>query len=131
PDAVDVTANGVLQEHSAVRQARLGIDLRLGDALEISAARTSQDRQLAPGQLRAEVLRLRAKKHLRERILVQVADVAGAIVVLAIARDCEVAIDGDIVLRLARERRAMKALPAQTRRPFQIMLEALANNVAD
>src|ERR1035437_6747353 len=55
---------------------------------------------------------------------------AGAVVVLAVARNCQIAIDRDVVFRLPFERAAMKALPFEPGHPFQIILQALAGNIA-
>ena len=56
---------------------------------------------------------------------------SGAVVILAIAGDGEVAIDREIVLRFPGEGAAGEALAFEPRRPFIIQLEALAKDVAD
>jgi len=71
------------------------------------------------------------RKDLLEAVVLEIADVTGPIVILAIARNRLVAIDGEVVIGFSRQRPASEALPAQPRRPFQIEFPSFANHVAD
>src|ERR1035437_8758465 len=56
---------------------------------------------------------------------------AGAVVVLAIAGDRQIAVDGQVVIRLTPERPAVKPLAFEPGRPFEIPLQRFAQKVAD
>src|SRR6185437_9329471 len=76
------------------------------------------DRQLSLRERFPHALRLRAKEHVLETLLVQVPQVARTVVIMAIARQRAVAIDCDVVFGKAGKRAAIKHLAAQFRAPL-------------
>src|SRR5436190_15870101 len=77
------------------------------------------------------MLRLWSEENLLKRVFVQIPHVPCAIVILAIARNCQIAVYCNIIFRLAGQGGAVKPLAAKFRGGFQVKLQPLANNVAD
>ena len=112
-------APGAALARLLARQPGHGPGLGFRHALQIPAAGAGHNRQLPFGQLLAEAPGHGAEEHFRERILVQIAQMAGAVVVLATARDRQIAVDGQVVFRLAPQRPAIEPLPFEPGRPLQ------------
>ena len=115
----------------SVRQPGDRSGLGFWHPLQIPASSTGHNGQLPLGQILPETLRHGAEEHLRESILVQIAQMAGAVVVLATARDREVAVNGEVVFGLAAERAAIESLPSEPGGPLQPIPHDLADKVAD
>src|SRR6185312_2661631 len=118
-DAIDVATNRVLQKHPAIWQARFDfVQLGFFDAPQITAMRARADRQFSFRQCIPKTLRLFAEENFLETMLVQVAQFSRAIVIMAIAGQRAVAIDGDVVFGNPGKCAAIKSLSAQTRAPL-------------
>jgi hypothetical protein len=70
------------------------------------------------------------KKHLLEAVFLEVANVAGSVVILAIAGNRLIAVDGEIVLRFTCQCAAGEPLAAEPDRPLQVKLDPLTNHIA-
>src|SRR5882672_6050854 len=89
------------------------------------------DCQFAFRQVFPETACHRAKENLIERVLVQIPNVAGSVIILAITGDGQIAINREIVLRFPGESPTGEALAFEPGRPFQVQLETLANYIAE
>src|SRR6266478_4354010 len=89
------------------------LDLRFGYTLEVSAPCARHNWQFSLCQFRPQMLGLGAEQNLLERILVQVPHVTRTIVILAVAGDRQIAVDGNIVFGFAGERRAIETLATE------------------
>jgi hypothetical protein len=61
------------------------------------------------------MFRSRAEENFLKRVLVEISNVSRPVIILTRAGNSEVAIDGKIVIRLAGERPAVKALASEAR----------------
>ena len=88
-------------------------------ALQIAAARAGGNRHFPFRQIVAKFLRDRAEENFLERIFPQIAEMPAAVVILAVARNRQVGIDGDVVFRFAGERGAIIFAPGDFRAQFK------------